>query len=126
MGEADKYAVRVDHADEPVVFRAYVQNELTLDELAELEQRLNSRLENWSTGAEMKALLWHSARRAGRLAELLPPDERPDRDSIPGLLEGLSWDAVGRLTALQVEVLRPESPAAELEDDTDPPAGARE
>lgn len=121
--EYDQYQVRVAHDDEPVTFRAYVQNELTLDEVAELERRLNIRLDQWSIGSEMKALLWHSARRGGRLADLLPPDERPDDDAVPGLLEGLAWDAVGGLTALQVSVLRPD---ADQEDAGDPPAPARE
>lgn len=121
--EYDQYQVRVAHDDEPVTFRAYVQNELTLDELAELETRLNVRLEQWSMGSEMKALLWHSARKAGRLADLLPPAERPDDDTVPGLLEGLAWDAVGGFTALQVTVLRPDG---DQEDAGDPPAAARD
>lgn len=125
--EYDQYQVRVAHNDEPVTFRAYVQDELGLDDLAELETRIGRRAEYWTMGHEMKALLWHSARRGGRLADLLPPDERPEDDSIPGLLEGLSFDAVGKLTALQVSILRPAAAGdSEQEGAGDPPAGARE
>lgn len=120
--EHDLYRVRAVPGGDPVEFRAYVQDELSLRHLGDLETRLNRRVENWAMAHEMHALLWHSARMAGRLADLLPPDERPKDDDIPGLLEGLSWDAVADFTPLQVDIIRPDTPGG----DDVPPDDARE
>lgn len=123
MGEAT-YVVRLTPDAEPVRFPAVSQEDMSIEEISELEVLLGVPWDRWAYFHTMRAQLWQSARMAGALEQLLSDDARREVVDVPGMLEGASWAVVGRLTSRQVVVDVPAG-ADSVGDDV-PPAAARE